>query len=270
MIDGLVFCAIVLLFAALISVSARWVAGDVLSRRLGKWRFPALLLIGAAPAAYFGLMFSNARSLQAFGEVIPRVDRTDKVVALTFDDGPFPAATPKILAILDEAEVRATFFVNGQHLARWPELGRRLVAAEHELGNHGDTHSVLIGRSLQTLQGELDRTDEQIRLAGHQGDIYFRPPYGKKFVALPWVLKESARTTVLWDIEPDGQQSIASDPEKIVAHVRDRVRPGSIILLHVMTSSRKPSLEAVPGVVAALKQDGYRFVTVSELLAAKN
>lgn len=269
MIDFIAAAVSWLLMAAIIAAILRIVAGQWIQRRLGKWRFPLLLLIAALPTFHIALKFSNARTIQAFGEPMTRVLRDDRVVALTFDDGPLPAATPKILAMLAEADVPATFFVNGKDLARFPTLGPMLVAAGHELGNHGDTHSMLIGKSLDTLRGELDRTDAQIRRAGYTGPIHFRPPYGKKFVALPWLLKRTGRTTILWDIEPDSKRAMADDSAGMVSYVSERVQPGSIIIMHVMTSTRQPSLDAVPGIITELKGKGYRFVTVSELIATR-
>jgi len=266
MIDLFAGMVLWLLMATFLAVIVRLVPGPSIRRRLGRWFVPALLLLAALPTFYLALKFSNARTIQAFGEPVSRVATEELVVALTFDDGPYPAATPKILAMLEKADVRATFFVNGKDLARFPSLGPKLVAAGHELANHSDTHSVLIARSLDTLRAELDRTDAQIRLAGHQGPIHFRPPYGKKFVALPWLLQQTGRTTIMCDIEPDSKSELWQDSSAMIAHVSDRVQPGSIIVMHVMTSRRQPSLDAVPGIITELKRKGYRFVTVSQLI----
>lgn len=83
---------------------------------------------------------------------------------------------------------------------------------------------------------------------------------------LPWHLSRLDRLTIMWDVEPDSDAGIASERSRIVDHVRREVRPGSIILLHVMFDSRRESLAAVPGIIRALKEDGYSFATVSELL----
>jgi peptidoglycan/xylan/chitin deacetylase (PgdA/CDA1 family) len=115
---------------------------------------------------------------------------------------------------------------------------------------------------------EVERTDELIRAAGYQGEIYFRPPYAKKLFALPYYLSRTGRTSVTWDVEPDSYPEIAADADKIAAHVLAQTRPGSIIILHVMYPSRRASLQAVPQIVAGLKAQGYSFKTVSELLAA--
>jgi peptidoglycan/xylan/chitin deacetylase (PgdA/CDA1 family) len=128
------------------------------------------------------------------------------------------------------------------------------VEAGHEVGNHTATHRrmVLVGGG--TVAEEI----------GYDDEITFRPPYGKKLVALPRYLADHDRTTVMWDVEPD---SGASDADAIVRTALEETRPGSIILLHVMYPARESSLAAVPGIVEGLRAEGYRFVTVSELLA---
>jgi peptidoglycan/xylan/chitin deacetylase (PgdA/CDA1 family) len=129
--------------------------------------------------------------------------------------------------------------------------------------NHTATHRRMMLVGSGTVAEEIERTDAAIRETGFDGEITFRPPYGKKLVALPRYLDQHDRTTVMWDVEPD---SDASDTDTIVQTALDEIRPGSIILLHVMYPSRAASLEAIPGIVDGLRAEGYRFVTVSELL----
>ncbi|MHB1413637.1 MAG: polysaccharide deacetylase family protein, partial [Chloroflexota bacterium] len=107
------------------------------------------------------------------------------------------------------------------------------------------------------------------RAAGQTGPITFRPPYGKKLLLLPLYLAQTGRVSVMWDVEPDSYPEVAADPERIVAHVSERVQPGSIILLHIWPESRAASREAIPSLVSALKEQGYTFVTVSELLTLR-
>ena len=222
---------------------------------------PALILLG-----YGAWSIAGARSFQLFGTLVERVETSSRVVALTFDDGPAPDASDSILSVLERQGVRATFFFIGQDLAANPELGRRFVAAGHELGNHSATHQRMLLRPRSFIRSEIEATDSLIRAAGHRGPIHFRPPYGKKLIGLPWYLARTGRTTVMWDVEPDSYAEVASSAARIVSHVLEEVRPGSIILLHVMYPSRRESLRAVEGVITGLRERGYRFVTVSELL----
>jgi peptidoglycan/xylan/chitin deacetylase (PgdA/CDA1 family) len=211
---------------------------------------------------------SRSRTFQFFGQLVPRVNTSQKVVALTFDDGPTPEATGPVLSALEEGQVRATFFVTGADLEKNMDEGRRIVAAGHELGNHSYSHERMVLVTPSFVRREVERTDELIRTAGYRGEIYFRPPYGKKLFALPYYLSRTGRKSITWDVEPDSYPEVAADSDKIAEHVLSRARPGSIIILHVMYGSRGESLKAVKKIVEGLKAQGYSFKTVTELLAA--
>lgn len=210
---------------------------------------------------------SKSRTFQFFGQLVPRVNTSQRVVALTFDDGPIPDAAGKILATLEQEHIRATFFVIGAELERNLAEGKRIVAAGHELGNHSYSHERMIFVTPSFVRQEIESTDKLIRDAGYQGEICFRPPFGKKLLALPYYLSKTGRKSITWDVEPDSHPEIAADSDKIAEFVLSRTRPGSIILLHVMYPSRIESLKAVPKIVEGLKKQGYSFKTVSELLA---
>lgn len=211
---------------------------------------------------------SKSRTFQFFGLIIPQVNTPEKVVALTFDDGPTATATSEILKVLDEMKVKATFFVIGAELERNMTEGRKIVAAGHELGNHSYSHTRMILVTPDFVQQEIERTDRLIRETGYNGEINFRPPYGKKLLALPRYLSKTGRKTITWDVEPDSDPEIARDATKIIEAAQSRVRPGSIILLHAMYPNRKESLKAVRGMIESLQREGYHFVTISELLQA--
>ena len=229
-------------------------------------------LAGAAVAALVAAAVlwraASSPAFQFFGEIVPRVETSRRVVALTFDDGPTPEGTREVLKVLRERNVRATFFVVGRELEQHLAEGREIVAAGHELGNHSYTHARMLLVSPSFVRREVERTDELIREAGHAGEIFFRPPYGKKLLLLPLYLARHGRKTVTWDLAPDSEAGVTRDAAQITEYVRARARPGSIIVLHVMYPSRAESLKAVAFVVETLERDGYRFVTVSELLAS--
>jgi len=230
-----------------------------------------LLAIAAFVIVGFITLWQISRSstFQFFGQLIPRVNTSQKVIALTFDDGPTPGATGQILSALDQGHVRATFFVTGAELEKNMAEGKRIVAAGHELGNHSYSHKRMVLVTSSFVKQEIERTDRLIRNAGYQGEIYFRPPYGKKLFALPYYLSRTGRKSITWDVEPDSYPEIAADSDKIAEYVLSRTRPGSIIILHVMYSSRGESLKAVGKIIEGLKAQGYSFKTVSELLAAE-
>lgn len=212
---------------------------------------------------------ANSRTFQLFGEIVPRVETSQRVVALTFDDGPTPEAVDQVLSVLRERKVKATFFLIGGALEEHPELGRRIAQEGHELGNHSYSHERMVFKTPSFIRQEIERTDQLIRNTGYQGPILFRPPYGKKLVLLPYYLSKTHRKSIMWDIEPDSNPDMARDANKIVAHVLSQARPGSIILLHVMYKSGASSLSAVPGIIDGLRQKGYEFKTVSELLLTR-
>jgi peptidoglycan-N-acetylglucosamine deacetylase len=222
-----------------------------------------ILLMGSLGYGFRELI--NSRSFQFFGGLVNKVDTTEKVVALTFDDGP-TEKTEEILKILDEANVKATFFLTGREIKENPEAASMIAEAGHELANHSYSHKRMIFKTPSFVKNEIEMTDQLIRDAGYEGPIQFRPPNGKKFLTLPYYLDKHDRKTILWNIEPDSYPEIATDSQKIVDHVNENIKPGSIILLHVMYESREESIESIEGIVASLKAKGYSFKTVSEML----
>ncbi len=226
-----------------------------------------VIACAAAPGlAWSGWQLSKSRSFQLFGKLVTRVETADSVIALTFDDGPVPGYTDSVLTILADSNVQGTFFLIGSTLAKYPDLGRRIVQAGHELGNHSYSHHHLLFKTPAYVSRELQQTDSLIRAAGQRGPIHFRPPYGKRLVVLPWLLSRSGRTTVLWDLMPDSYPEIARDPDRIVDYVLENVRPGSIVLMHVESRARAAGRAALPKLVGALRAAGYEFVTLSELM----
>lgn len=207
----------------------------------------------------------NARTFQLGGDLVHRVETAEKVVALTFDDGPSDK-TESVLDVLREQQVRATFFLVGTDLHAQPALGRKIVADGHQVGNHSYTHSRMVFTGSGTVASEIERTDAEVRAAGYQGDIHFRPPYGKKLWTLPRYLAEHHRTTIMWDVEPETDPGIAGDADAVVRAVAETVRPGSIVLLHPMNEYNKATVTALPRIISELRGQGYRFVTVDELL----
>ena len=197
------------------------------------------------------------------GPTLLRVETTAPLVALTLDDGPTPAYTQPVLDCLDAARAKATFFVVGESLQAHPKLGRAILACGHELGNHSWTHSRLVFRRPSTLRSEVERTDALLREVGQREPIAFRPPYGKRLLDLHAVLGE--RPAVLWDIEPESYAELAEDPHALAAHVIQRARAGSVILLHTMFASRDATRAALPELLDGLAAKGLRVTTLSEL-----
>jgi chitin deacetylase len=230
-----------------------------------------LIAFAALPGVFYGLWeLSKSRTFQAFGEIVPRVETSRKLVALTFDDGPTPAHTDEILRVLKEENVEATFFLIGGDLEKHPSEGKKIVAAGHEIGNHSYSHTRMVLVSASFVAGEIERTDALIRAAGYESPTHFRPPYGKKLFTLPYYLSQTNRKSITWDVEPESFPEIAAKTDEIVKYILANTRAGSIILLHVMYDPERKSLNAVKPVIEGLRSQGFQFVTVSELMAQSN
>ena len=220
----------------------------------------AVLALSAAAFKY-----SKSTTHQLFGEIVPRVETNQKVVALTFDDGPAPTIR-ETLALLAAKNVKATFFLIGSQIAEDPADARAIVAAGHQVGNHSWSHDRMLLKSPSFVAREIEDTDREIRSAGYQGEIDFRPPYGKKLVALPLYLARHHRRTITWDVAPDSDMKAADDTNRIVADVLAQTRPGSIILLHPQYKNRAATRAAIAPIIDGLRARGFTFVTVDQLL----
>ena len=232
--------------------------------RVAVWMLVVAVALFAA--VYGAWQYSKSRDSQLFGKILTRVETPEKVIALTFDDGPTQYALGT-LALLKEKGVKATFFVMGVDVEQNPDLARAIVADGHELGNHTYNHPDMTLAGWDTVVSEVERTDAAIRAVGYTGKIHFRPPFGKKLITLPLYLAQHDRITVMADLEPDSSARLSKDARLMADWVVDRARPGSIVLLHVMYKSRETSRQALPEIIDGLQARGYRFVTVSELLA---
>lgn len=231
----------------------------------------AVAIIGLLMIGFYAFwQVSKSRTFQLMGDIVPRVETDEKVVALTFDDGPTPEATDEILSILKAHNVKATFFLIGADIEKYPESTKKLIAAGHEIGNHSYSHERMFFKLPSFIQHEIDATDELIRAAGCTGDIHFRAPFGKKFLLLPYYLSKRHKHNIMWDVEPNTFPEIDKEAGKIVDYTLANSKPGSIILLHIMYKGREESMKAVPGIIEGLKARGFTFKTVSELLALKN
>jgi peptidoglycan/xylan/chitin deacetylase (PgdA/CDA1 family) len=200
--------------------------------------------------------------------VVFRVPTREKVVALTFDDGPDPEWTPKILDTLRRYRVKATFFMIGKRMEQYPELVRRVVLEGHAIGNHTYTHPRNIEEDTRTrIAWELEQCERVIeRITGSRTRL-FRPPRGRLDATVFAIAEDEGYRVILWSICADRHD--APTPPLMEKRVLARIAPGGIILSHDGTGSiRKKDTEAAPLIIAALLKRGYRFVTIPELLEA--
>ena len=195
----------------------------------------------------------------------PRLARR---VALTFDDGPDPVHTPRLLELLDEVRGRGTFFLVGERAVRSPEVARAIVAAGHEVGNHTWSHRNLWGCSPRETEREIRRGDEAIASAAGQRPRYFRPPWGMVNLAVFPTLRRLGTPCVFWSLQPEGLKRCP--PGLMVERVIRRVRPGAIVDLHDadgLPGAGGRLIEALPAMIERLRQAGYEPGSLGELLA---
>jgi peptidoglycan-N-acetylglucosamine deacetylase len=204
---------------------------------------------------------TKLRTFQFFGGLTYHVETENKVVALTFDDGP-TKNVDQLLPLLDQYKAKSTFFLIGQDIEKHPESAEKLVEAGHQIGNHTYSHKRMVLKSPSFIKEEIEKTDELIRKAGYEGEIDFRPPYGKKLIGLPYYLNKHNRETIMWTLEPETYYTSAEDK---VNDVVGNIQPGSIILLHPMYDQSGETIQVIEDILQKLTDEGYIFVTVDEL-----
>lgn len=242
-------------------------------KRYFKILFVLFVIFGIA---YVQFYMRRASAPQLIGKALLHVDTDKKYVALTFDDGPNPPFTDQILDVLDEYGAKATFFVVGQEIRKYPIIFKKIVDRGHEVGNHSWDHSRLTYKSYDYIMNQISTTDKLIRDHGYTGTIYFRAPFGHKLIVLPYILNETNRLHVLWNIELNDWDS--PPPESMLAMFDEKISPGSIIVLHDgdavpkdgMKAPRAATVEVTKLILEKYIKQGYRFVTISELLLAKS
>jgi peptidoglycan/xylan/chitin deacetylase (PgdA/CDA1 family) len=184
-------------------------------------------------------------------------------VAMTFDDGPHPKLTPKLLDILKERNIKATFFVIGKCVAEYPDIAKRIVDEGHEIANHSWNHPQLTKLSPSAFDAEISQTTDAIQKATGVRPVTMRPPYGAINPALTKRLNdEYGLCVILWSVDPQDWKIRKS--EHVSSHIIKNTAPGSIILAHDIHPS---TIDAMPTALDALQSKGYKFVTVSELIA---
>lgn len=227
--------------------------------------FSILFLVLILSLGFGFKKLAETSKFQLFGEMLTQIDTPEKVIALTYDDGPNPIYTRRLLRVLARYQVKATFFVIGNQVEQYPEIIQDIRLQGHELGNHSYSHRQLILTSRAVIRSEIAKTDQLLRRNGVHQAIHFRAPFGYKRIRLPLVLSQLKKKNVLWNVDP--RDYWASSSKTVVDHVLDRVSPGSIVLLHDGRGDRTLTVEATAQLIPKLQSQGYRFATVSQLLS---
>jgi peptidoglycan/xylan/chitin deacetylase (PgdA/CDA1 family) len=184
-------------------------------------------------------------------------------IAMTFDDGPHATNTPKLLEMAAQRHIKLTFFVLGECIEQNPDVLRREVAEGHEIGNHSWSHPNLAKLSDEGVRTQLQRTEDIIVKTTGLRPKLMRPPYGELTKRQrQWVNRDFGYKVILWDVDPLDWKRPGSDV--VARRIIAGARPGSIILSHDI---HPPTIAAMPQVFDTLLAKGFKFVTVSELLA---
>ncbi len=219
---------------------------------------------GLSAAAAYG---SVSKSSQLFGPTVYRGPGRERTVALTFDDGPSEGTLP-LLEYLHKEKVFATFFQCGQNVRRLPGVAGQVAAAGHQLGNHTYSHPKLLFKSRQFIEREFTEAQKVITFETGLAPMILRPPYGVRWAGMRAVQEKLSLLNVLWTVIGNDWRWPA---ERIKRHVLQGVAPGGIICLHDGRAvESKPdiseTLRAVRNIIPVLKDQGYEFLIVSDLL----
>jgi peptidoglycan/xylan/chitin deacetylase (PgdA/CDA1 family) len=216
---------------------------------------------GGNPERKLGSGTITVRRGLASGIVLPIGTAPDvkPTVALTFDDGPDPRWTPAVLDILARTGVRGTFFVVGRNADRYRDLVRREIAAGMSVGDHTWDHARLVPAPAGFVDGQMRRTHDLLAALGSRVSL-FRPPYGRFDGGTVHTASSMGMRTVLWTV--DSRDYTKPGVGRIVRTVLDRVRPGSIVLMHDGGGNRAQTLAALPRIIDALRARGYAFTAL--------
>ncbi len=187
-----------------------------------------------------------------------------KKIALTFDDGPHPVYTKKILDILKKYDVKATFFVIGINIENYPGIIEKIYADGNEIGNHSFSHTSEAGLTEEQIKKEFDRCEALIMNSTGVKPRLFRPPRGKMCASVEKLSELYGYSIVLWSI--DTMDWAHRSPQNILKNIENNVRGGDIILMHDYISGENTTINALELLIPRLISLGYEFVTVSELI----
>ncbi len=221
-------------------------------------------VIGFASAGLFWIFFKPP-----FGKNIVCINTDQRVVALTFDDGPNPPYTDQLLDVLAKHNIKATFFLIGKRIETHPETASRILAEGHYIGNHTYKHPVLGLCMPSRIQQEIEQTDYLLQCIGLKGEIVFRAPMLTRYLPVAWVQVRQNRTHISCKVW--GWDWLTQNPDLITRSVLKKIKPGSIIVLHDGiagndNANRSGTIEATDRLITILKQKEYQFVTVQDVL----
>lgn len=236
----------------------------------------AILVTGAAPSPSTHRVLTREHEPRApLVEVLPQYPSADfnqygeiwrartnrKVIALTFDDGPFPFYTPLLLHVLQRSNVTATFFLVGRNAQEFPELTQDIVDSGDEIANHTFSHVPLPFLSQAQIYSQIADANVMLERYTHRPLTFFRPPHGRYDHRVVVTARELGLHTVFWTDSPDDTKNISVRTE--IRRVLKQASPGGIILLH---SGQYKTIEALPAIIDGLRLKGYELESVGAML----
>jgi peptidoglycan/xylan/chitin deacetylase (PgdA/CDA1 family) len=231
--------------------------------------FSALVGLGIAAAASAAGYQSMAPTGQWYGRTFAGLKRGSKQIALTYDDGPNDPHTLKLLEVLARHEVHATFFLIGRYVRQRPDIVLDVSRAGHVIGNHTLTHSLLIFESAAQTRTELVECRAALTDAVGKHSNLFRPPFGGRRPATLRTARELGLETVMWNVT--GYDWNAPSAAQVEKKVVGQIHGGDVILLHdgghrAMGADRGPTVIATDNLIRRYKDQGFQFVTVTEMM----
>lgn len=200
-------------------------------------------------------------------KVYRSVPTGDKRIALTFDDGPHPTLTPRILEILDRYGIKATFFVVGENVINYPEAAREVIRRGHEVGNHTFTHPHIAGLDEDAIMDEIGKCEDALEELCEYRPHLLRTPQGVLTPSLEKCLQDDDYILVLWSLDTRDWEKKST--ACVVRAVLDRIQAGDIILMHDYIGHNSKTPDALEEIIPKLLSEGYEFVTVSALLGIR-
>ncbi len=194
-----------------------------------------------------------------------KLNSNEKVISLTFDDGPGPKNTAQVLEILKKNHIKATFFMVGEMVQTYPKIAKQVADDGHVIGNH-TWHHWYRNMDAKTVASEIDRTADIIyKTTGIKTNL-FRPPGGFLHNGLVDYAKNKNYAVMMWSSQSGDADRQSPQASGQVKNVLKGAKPGSIVLMHDGGGNRSRTVQALPQIIASLKSQGYRFVTIPELL----
>ena len=228
--------------------------------------------IGVAGLATWAGFESMWPTMHAFGRSFIGLEPGSRKLALTYDDGPNDPCTLRLIEVLAKHNVTATFFLLGRFVQRKPEIVRALASAGHVIGNHSWDHPRLIFASNIELRNQVEQTQSAVFDACGATPSLFRPPYGGRRPGTLSAVRALGLQPVMWNVTCYDWKPASA--ERVVAHAQRQIRGGDVILMHdgdqrAMGADRSHTVEATDRLIARYKAEGFEFVTIPEMMAAR-